>query len=192
MFAACIASRFAAASSAGNDFGHSGDGATLNTEAINRAIRHVHAAGGGRVRLEHGVYVTGRVELLSNIELYVGRGAFLNSSCNIKDWTAFTVVPPPGCGGCVGGTCDGRDGGGGAPCSNTTGPCVQRNYGGPLIWAQGQRNISLRGGGTLDGCGGSWWHAPLPMGENRGRLIALVRCDDITIEDVTLRNSVSH
>ena len=25
-----------------------------------------------------------------------------------------------------------------------------------------------------------------------GRLIALVRCDDITIEDVTLRNSVSH
>ena len=61
-----------------------------------------------------------------------------------------------------------------------------------LFKLPGQRNISLRGEGTLDGCGGSWWHAPLPMGENRGRLIALVRCDDIAIEDVTLRNSVRH
>ena len=55
MFAASLTSRFpAGAPSAPNVFGHSGDAATLNTDAINRAIRHVHAAGGGRVRLEHG------------------------------------------------------------------------------------------------------------------------------------------
>ena len=104
-------------------------------------------------------------------------------------------MPPSGCGGCIGGTCDGKDGSDGTPCFIVTGKCTQRTYGGPLLFAYGQENISIRGGCTLDGCGHAWWPKPLGEGkgvsENRGRLIALVRCENITIEDVHLRNAGS-
>jgi hypothetical protein len=54
-------------------FGAVADGRTLNTAAINAAVQHVYAAGGGRVRAHvAGAYVTGRVELLSNVELSIG------------------------------------------------------------------------------------------------------------------------
>ena len=49
------------------DFGAAGDGTTLDTEAIAKAIRAAASAGGGTVVFRSGVYRTGTFELLSNV-----------------------------------------------------------------------------------------------------------------------------
>ncbi len=41
------------------DFGAKSDGVTLNTEAINNAIKAVHDKGGGRVIIPEGLWLTG-------------------------------------------------------------------------------------------------------------------------------------
>ena len=52
------------------DFGAVADGKTLNTEAINNAIKDVNGKGGGKVIIPAGLWMTGPIELLSNVNLY--------------------------------------------------------------------------------------------------------------------------
>ena len=59
------------------DFGATGDGRTLDTDAINRAIAAAHAAGGGTVAFPAGNYLSHSVRLQSNIALVLGPGATL-------------------------------------------------------------------------------------------------------------------
>jgi polygalacturonase len=58
-------------------FGARGDGATPDTDAINRAIESAHAAGGGTVHFPAGIYLSCSVRLRSNIALYLDHGATL-------------------------------------------------------------------------------------------------------------------
>ena len=52
------------------DFGAINDGIFLNTEAINKAIQHVNAKGGGKVIIPEGLWLTGPIVLLSNVNLH--------------------------------------------------------------------------------------------------------------------------
>lgn len=52
------------------DFGAKNDGVALNTQAINDAIKAVNAHGGGKVIIPEGIWLTGPIELLSNVNLY--------------------------------------------------------------------------------------------------------------------------
>src|SRR5208282_5838637 len=56
------------------EFGAAGDGITLDTASINRAIDACHAAGGGVVHLAPGTYLSGTVVLQSNVTLYLEAG----------------------------------------------------------------------------------------------------------------------
>ena len=67
-------------------FGAKGDGSTLNTEAIYRAIRACAGAGGGTVHFPPGTYVTGTFELLSNITLQLDAGAVILGSPSLSDY----------------------------------------------------------------------------------------------------------
>ncbi len=58
-----------------SDFGGVGDGVTLNTEAFAKAIRHLSEAGGGHLVVPRGVWLTGPIELESNIDLHLERNA---------------------------------------------------------------------------------------------------------------------
>lgn len=60
-----------------NDYGAVGDGHTLDTEAINTAIKTASEAGGGTVYVPAGNYVSGSIHLKSHISLYLDQGAVL-------------------------------------------------------------------------------------------------------------------
>ncbi len=53
-------------------FGAKGDGLFLNTKAINDAIKDVNQRGGGKVIIPEGIWLTGPIELLSNVNLIYG------------------------------------------------------------------------------------------------------------------------
>src|SRR5205814_7390051 len=58
-----------------NTFGAIGDGKTLDTAAINKAIDAAAAAGGGVVRFPAGTYLSISIHLKSNVTLDLAQGA---------------------------------------------------------------------------------------------------------------------
>lgn len=67
-------------------FGAKPDGQTVNTTAINAAVRACHAAGGGTVLVPAGTFVSGTVRLLSHVNLHLDAGAVLKGSPNLTDY----------------------------------------------------------------------------------------------------------
>src|SRR5215469_2056680 len=59
------------------DYGAKADGTTLDTEAFRQAIQAAKTAGGGTVFVPAGHYVTGPIELVSNLTLYFDAGAIV-------------------------------------------------------------------------------------------------------------------
>ena len=180
-------------------FGAKGDGITLNTAAINIAIDRCAEAGGGRVVVPPGRFLTGAIHLKSNVDLHVGEGATLLFS------------PDPAY----------------YPLVFTRWEGVELMNHSPLIYAYEQKNIAITGKGTIDGQGSidNWWswssgakfgwrdgmpdqrparNALFRMAEEgvpveqrvfgqghylRPPLIQTYACENVLIEGVRLRNS---
>lgn len=68
-------------------FGIKSDGRTLNTNSIQRAIDFINATGGGRLVFYVGRYLTGSIQLKSNVTIHLEEGAVLVSSTSIYDYT---------------------------------------------------------------------------------------------------------
>lgn len=68
------------------DYGAVGDGATLNTAAIQGAVNACSTNGGGTVVVPPGVFVSGTVELRSHVTLYLENGAVLKGSERLSDY----------------------------------------------------------------------------------------------------------
>jgi Glycosyl hydrolases family 28/Pectate lyase superfamily protein len=75
LFLACVPPVRAAPSFNILDFGAHNDGSAPATEAFRSAIQAAKAAGGGTVLVPAGNYVTGPIELVSNLVLDIGAGA---------------------------------------------------------------------------------------------------------------------
>lgn len=115
-------------------YGAVADGTTLSTAAIKKAIDAANKAGGGRVVVPAGVFLTGAIHLKSNVNLYVSKGATLKFSMNPKDYL---------------------------PIVHTRWEGMELMHLSPLIYAYEQTNIAISGEGTLDGQGKSFfwkWH----------------------------------
>ena len=181
-------------------YGAAGDGRTDCTAAIAKAIAACHQAGGGRVVVPAGTFLTGAVRLLSNVNLYVAKGATLRFSTDPRKYLPVVLT------------------------SYESNDCY--NYS-PLIYAYQQQNIAVTGEGTLDGQASSqnwyrwvpkavWgWHKGMPhqgpdsqklraQGEAgvpvaqrvygaghylRPHFIEPHSCTNVLIEGVTVRNS---
>ena len=134
-------------------FGAIGDGAAMETDAIQFAIDACHKAGGGIVRLPAGEFQIGTIELKSNVTLSLDHGAYLLGSLNKADYRTEGLDNP-------------REGG--PHC---------------LIYANGAKNISIEGLGVIDGRGTAENFPRLRSGgRNRGlrpRLLRMVDCDGL-------------
>lgn len=59
------------------EFGAVGDGRSINTDSFARAIQHLAGLGGGRVNVPRGLWLTGPIVLVDNIELHTEAGAVI-------------------------------------------------------------------------------------------------------------------
>lgn len=62
------------------------NGTTLNTGAIQKAVDYISEKGGGTLRFYVGRYLTGTIELKSNVTILLEEGAILLGSKNIYDY----------------------------------------------------------------------------------------------------------
>jgi polygalacturonase len=62
------------------DFGATGDGKTVDTPAINKAIEAVAAKGGGTLVFPAGTYMCFTIHLRSNVDLYLSRGCTIQAA----------------------------------------------------------------------------------------------------------------
>jgi hypothetical protein len=73
-------------------FGAQGDGQSLDTVAIQSAIGSCAAQGGGTVRFVAGTYLSGSIQLESNITLDLQQGARLTGSGDVAQYTSIGRV----------------------------------------------------------------------------------------------------
>ncbi len=71
-------------------FGIKSNGTTLNTTAIQKAIDHIHEEGGGHLNFYVGRYLSGTIELKSDVHIILHEGAILVGSANIYDYNIET------------------------------------------------------------------------------------------------------
>ena len=70
------------------DFGAKGDGLTLCTEAIQKAIDRCSADGGGTVRLPAGTFLSGTIVMKSGVTLHLDSGSVLLGSKDLSHYPA--------------------------------------------------------------------------------------------------------
>lgn len=153
------------------------------TAILATTIRDCSSRGGGHVVVPAGVYPTGAIELLSNVNLHLEAGAVLRFNGRASDYPLVRT------------RYEGIE-------------CVNRS---PMVYAYGQTNIALTGSGTLDASGTRTWNTgsdratvlePLvaagispeqrvvpQKGRLRSTFVEPYRCADVLIQGVTLRQS---
>lgn len=145
------------------DYGAVPDGKTLCTSAIVSAIEACVSNGGGTVFVPAGAFLTGPIELKSNIRLYLDAGARLAFS---NDKQLYPLVESRW---------------EGAEC-----PVYM-----PMIYGKGIHNVTIDGNGIIDGQGAFWWEAfrNKQLDYPRPRLISFEESESLLIQNITCINS---
>src|SRR5262249_26336488 len=68
------------------EYGARGDGVSLDTAFINRAIEACAEVGGGQVRFPAGRYLSGTIHLHSHVVLFLEAGAVLLGTTNLEQY----------------------------------------------------------------------------------------------------------
>jgi hypothetical protein len=165
------------------DYGAVGDGITLNTTALQKAIDACAQQKGGTVLVPAGVFRTGPIQLSSNVTLELEAGAVLRASEAIADHRVDGRVRPlvwaqdaVNVTICGRGTIDGR----GTSFMNLDQVRTSAGDFEPRFTRQGQEFMSPKFG-TADG--------PVTFRPRPNRLIAFYGCRDVRICDVTLADA---
>jgi polygalacturonase len=175
-------------------FGAVADGQTDATAAFRAAIAACHRAGGGRVVVPPGVFLTGPIHLLTGVDLHVSEGATIRFR---RDPEAYLPAVP------------------------TRWEGVELIGYSPLVYAYEQHDIAITGRGTLDGQADAehWWpwkrdghpqsqkpdrdrlfaqaEAGVPVAERiygachylRPQFVQPYRCTNVLVEGVTITNA---
>lgn len=145
-------------------YGAKGDGKSIDTQNINKAIEAAASAGGGTVYFPAGNYLSGSIHLKSGISLYIDQGA--------------TIIAAP------------VDAASGydepeAKIDNNYQDFGHRHWHNSLIWGENLHDISILGPGTL-------WGKDL-VRSNKGeddkrpnKTISLYLCRNVIIRDISI------
>lgn len=149
------------------DYGARGDSTTLNTLAIQSAIESAAEAGGGRVVVPPGNFITGTLFLCSNTELYIQAGGHILGSAHIEDYAALSWG-------------HNKD---------------RQPY--HLIVIDSARHVRIAGMGSIDGRGENFWKNPhvdpekpqwiLAKDKKVSPLIEITASENVQVEDITVR-----
>ncbi len=113
------------------DFGAVGDGLTVDSDAVNRAIDAAAANGGGTVYFPAGYYLCYSIHLKTNITLYLDQGSWIVAA---ETPAAITALQPRGGRG-------GANGGGGAPGGRGAGT-GRGGFGAPAAQTRGGATVN--------------------------------------------------
>jgi polygalacturonase len=159
-------------------YGARGDGREKDTEAIQKAVDTCASAGGGTVYLSPGTYLSGTVVLKENVTFRLESGATLLGSTDLAD---YRLQPGP--------------------------PSKGDANGKHLLFARDAANVTVCGGGQIDGQGKAFWvpsNRVAPKPEDAWRdvvaydwkaldrpspMLEFFHCKNLRIEDVTIANA---
>ncbi len=146
------------------DYGAKGDGSSIETKAIQKAINACSKTG-GIVVFPAGKYLSGTIYLKSNVTIYLQKGATILGSTAMEDYPEnqpdYTFY---------------RKG------------KILRS----LIYAEKCENIAIKGEGTIDGQGDKIVLANGKMASSYGErphIIWMIQCKGINVEGIKLQNS---
>jgi len=144
-------------------FGAKGDGRTLDTPAVNHAIKAAAAAGGGTVYFPAGIYLCFSIHLKSNVALYLDHGSTILAAEPSAEQGGYDPTEP-----------------------NPTD--MYQDFGhshwhNSLIWGEGIENVSILGPGLIHGRGLDIRDKPQAGRGNKA--VALKLCRNVIIRDVS-------
>lgn len=151
-------------------FGAAGDGKTLDSPSINRAIAAAAAAGGGTVQMPAGSYLCRSIRLKSNVTLQFASGTMLIAAEPEKGASGYDPAESNGL------VHEYQDFG-------------HSHWQNSLIWGDGLENISICGPGLIWGKGISRGEFQGPIAEIPGvanKAIGLKRCHGVTLRDFSI------
>jgi len=160
-----------------DQFGAKGDGSTVNTQAIQRAIDAAAKAGNGTVVFRPGVYSSGALFLKSGTQLRVDEGVEIRG---VQDLAAYPIMPTRVAG-------------------------VEMKWPAALINVYEQSGVKISGKGAIDGDGKIWWDQYWKMRREeyepkglrwavdydcrRPRLIQMYKSANVDVEGLTLKRA---
>jgi polygalacturonase len=140
-------------------FGAKGDGLTQDRASITNAINAAAASGGGTVEFPAGRWLTGSIQMQSNVTLHLDRGASIEASA---DASAYDPPEPN-------------------PWDKYQ-DFGHSHFHNSLIWGENLHNIAIEGGGLISG-------KALTRGERGtapDKTIALKLCHNVTLRDFSI------
>lgn len=146
-------------------YGAKGDGTTLDSPSINRAILAAAASGGGTIHFPRGTYLSFSIRLKSNIRLHLDQGAVILAAertetqrYDVREQTPNTQYQDAG----------------------------HSYFQNSLIWGDGIQNVTIDGPGEIYGKGLlSDWTRESGFGD---KAIALKNCRNVNMQDFTIRH----
>ena len=163
------------------DYGAISDGKTVCTKEIQAAIDDCSTAGGGRVIVPAGAFVSGTLRLKNHVELHLEHGARLIASRDQNDYNALDAY------------------------EQNYSYLPEQWIGQHFILCVEQENVAITGSGTIDGSGDAFIGEPYDYGvynwihgiaqakdENHprpGQVICFIESKNILVEDVTITNT---
>lgn len=157
-------------------YGATGDGKTLDTAAINRAIEEIANSGGGTLYFPPGTYLSYSIRLKSRVSLYLDSGATILAA----------EVPREGT------TSGGYDPAGPPQPWERYQDFGHNHWRNSLLWGEDLHDVSIFGPGLIWGKGLSRGEGnEFPLAESPGvgnKAIALKNCRNVTFRDFSMRS----